>query len=229
MSARLVLFDIDGTLMTCGRQVGLLFLSVLKEVFGTYGEPRRCSFAGKTDSKIVFDLMATAGFDRQGVEDRIPEIRARYLSLLEERLDVREMRLFAGVRDLLEVLAARPEVAVGLLTGNWEGGARAKLKRFDLNRYFDFGAFGDDGVERHELPPVALERALERTGRDFSPESVWIVGDTLRDIDCARQNGLRVLAVATGASSTGELREAGADHVFENLENPLAREVLLGA
>jgi phosphoglycolate phosphatase-like HAD superfamily hydrolase len=133
------------------------------------------------------------------------------------------MALLPGVVDLLERLAARQDVALGLLTGNWQRGARCKLGRFDLNRFFPFGAFGEDGVQRHELPPVALERAARHAGRVFAAGEVLIVGDSTEDVACARAHDVPCLAVATGWTPAERLRGAGARWVVDDL--PAAAQV----
>ncbi|MCG8461615.1 MAG: HAD hydrolase-like protein, partial [Holophagales bacterium] len=121
-------------------------------------------------------------------------------------------------------LTGRGDVSVGLLTGNWRDGARIKLGRFALERYFPFGAFGDDGLDRRELVPVALERAAAHVGRSFAPEEALIVGDTVLDVDCARSAGIPCLAVSTGFTEASALREAGATWVYGDLRTA-AREL----
>jgi len=127
------------------------------------------------------------------------------------------MELLPGVLELLESLADRPDVTLGLLTGNWEAGARIKLSRFGLNRFFPFGAFGSDATDRDDLPPVALERAAEHTGQAFRPEEALIIGDSVHDVGCARAHGIPVLAVATGRTAAKELQRAGAVQVVTDL------------
>ena len=217
-SLKLLLFDIDGTLMHCGRQVGLVFLEAMKEVFGPLGDVRGHSFAGKTDPSIILEIVRNLGLHEDEIVRLLPEVQSRYLPRLEETLDVKGMELLPGVRPLLARLAEKEDVAVGLLTGNWEGGARVKLSRFELNPFFDFGAFGDDGVDRCDLPPVALERAREHCLLDFSPEDVLIIGDTIRDVECGLAHGLKVLGVTTGRTGEDELRRAGAHWVTSSLE-----------
>lgn len=194
-----------------------LFAQALVEVFGTAGDCARYDFAGRTDPRIVLDLMTAAGVGEEEVRRLLPEIRRLYLEKLEGALDRRDMRLLPGVEELLERQAERPDLALALLTGNWEPGARTKLSRFDLNRFFAFGAFGCDGIDRAELPPVALERAEARVGRRFAPADVLIIGDSLHDVACARAHGIPCLAVATGRTSAEALRTAGADWVVPDL------------
>ena len=214
---RLLLFDIDGTLVDCGPQVRPVFAQALVDVFGTAGACNRYDFAGKTDPGIVLDLMTAAGIPEEEVRRLLPEIRRIYLNRLEGALNRQGMRLLPGVSDLLERQASRPDLALALLTGNWEPGARTKLSRFDLNRFFAFGAFGCDGADRAELPPVALERAEAWIGRSFQPGEVLIIGDSLHDVACARAHGIPCLAVATGRTPAEALSAAGADWVAPDL------------
>ena len=214
---RLILFDIDGTLVECGHQVRMVLVETLVEVFGRIGNIDRYDLGGRTDPRIALDLLMEAGLSEQEVLAGLPEARAKYTARLERDLDRQRMRLLPGVSEVLESLARRKDVVLGLVTGNWEPGARTKLSRFDLNRFFDFGAFGCDGVERSDLPPVALERAERLTGRRFRPEEALIVGDTIHDISCAKAHGIPVLAVATGRTTAETLRDSGADRVVADL------------
>ena len=214
---KLVLFDIDGTLLTCGPQVRPLFASALVEVFGTAGEVDAFDFTGRTDPGIVLDLITGAGLPEALVRERLPWLRSLYTERLERQLDRRGMVLLPGVVEILERLAGREDVVTALLTGNWEPGAKAKLSRFDLDRYFAFGAFGCDGVDRSDLPPVALDRAERATGRRFRPEDVLIVGDSLHDISCAHAHGIPCLAVGTGRTPEEVLQAAGAEWVIGDL------------
>lgn len=214
---RLILFDIDGTLLECGPQVRPILAEILTKVFGTAGEVATYDFAGRTDPGIVLDLLTEAGMPQEEILARLPEAKRMYVERLERTLDRERMRLLPGVLEVLENLSRREDIALGLLTGNWEPGARTKLSRFDLNRFFDFGAFGCDGVNRSDLPPVALDRAERRLGRRFLPEETLIVGDTLHDVACAKAHGIPVLAVATGRTSAETLRDGGADRVVADL------------
>ncbi len=219
----LILFDVDGTLLRCGRQVGYMFVEALKEVFGGYGRLEDFSFAGRTDSSIVLDLVRATGRGDDEILPQLPAMRELYLDKLERGLRRDRMRLLPGVQDLLERLSAHDDVLIGLLTGNWRGGAKIKLGRFDLNRYFAFGAFGDDGVDRCDLVPVALRRAAEVRGEPFEPRRTMIVGDTELDVDCARVAGAWSMAVTTGFTGAQRLEAAGADWVFPNLESAADR------
>lgn len=213
----LLLFDIDGTLLDCGPQPRGLFRDALIEVYGTAGDCDAYSFSGRTDSHIVLDLLTRAGVAEAEVLARLSCLRELYLAALDRALDRGQMRLLPGVLDLLERLAPRPDLTLALLTGNWEPGARIKLARVDLNRFFPFGAFGSDATDRDDLPPVALDRAERATGRRFRPEETLIIGDSVYDVACARAHGIPALAVATGRTSAEELHAAGAEWVVADL------------
>lgn len=213
----LLLFDIDGTLVDCGPQPRGLFKDALIEVYGTAGDCDSYSFTGRTDSRIVLDLLTRAGVTERDVRARLPCLRDLYLAALDRALDRGQMRLLPGVLDLLERLAPRTDLTLALLTGNWEPGARIKLARFDLNRFFPFGAFGSDATDRDDLPPVAWDRAERATGRRFRPEETLIIGDSVYDVGCARAHGIPSLAVATGRTSADELHAAGAAWVVPDL------------
>ncbi|MEM9407802.1 MAG: HAD hydrolase-like protein [Acidobacteriota bacterium] len=214
---KLLLFDIDGTLLQCGRQVGVAFLEAMQVVYGEIGSLRGVSFAGRTDPAIVLDILRDHQLSREEILGRLPRMRELYVPRLDETLHVDGMRLLPGVRRLLTALAERDDVALGLITGNWEGGARVKLSRFELNEFFAFGAFGDDGVDRAELPPVAVQRAQEHHGVRFAPEDVLIIGDTVHDVTCAQAHDHPVLGVTTGHATAEQLRKAGADWIAESL------------
>ena len=214
---RLVLLDIDGTLLDCGRQSRPFFAEALRDAFGVTGDVDTYDFAGRTDPGIAIGLLTAAGVPREEVIAALPRIRESYLARLDAGLDPAGMRLLPGVRPLLEHLSAREDVLLGLLTGNWEAGAKIKLSRLGLDGFFRFGAYGSDGIEREELPPVALARAERLAGRPFAPAEALIVGDSRFDVACARAHGIPSLAVATGHTPAEALREAGADWVVADL------------
>lgn len=218
---RLVLFDVDGTLLTCGGQVRPIFAAALAETLGVAVEVDGYSFAGRTDQRIVLDLAARAGVGEERARAALPRVREAFVARLAAGLDPAEVTVLPGVVALLDRLAADPETEVGLLTGNWRRGAEIKLAAAGLPfDRFRCGAFGDDGVERGELPPVALARAAAVTGRAFRPEEVLIVGDSPADVACARAHGLACLAVATGWTPAAELTAAGASWVAADLTAP---------
>ena len=224
---KLVLFDIDGTLVDCGGQARNAFADALQQVMGTTGGLSHYDFSGKLDPRIVMDLLTGMGLSRDEAKKRLPEVRAEYLERLERDLHVEKMRLLPGVGELLAALRMRKDVALGLLTGNWETGGRIKIGRYDLNRYFPFGSFGDDGMDRNELPPIALARAKQTLGRTFAAHEAIIVGDSLLDITCAQANGLRCLAVATGKTLPETLAAANPDWLEQDLSGAILHEAFV--
>jgi phosphoglycolate phosphatase-like HAD superfamily hydrolase len=208
---RLLLFDIDGTLLSSGRGGLLAFVTALTEVFGTAGDVETYRFEGKLDPLIVTELMRGAGFDEAVIEQRRKDALQRYLELLEIHLAATAPILKPGVRELVETVAASPRATVALLTGNVQRGARIKLGSAGLWHHFPFGAFGDDGPRRVDLGPVALERASAHTGRAYSGHECVVIGDARADVECGQAIGARVVAVATGRTSRDELLAAGAD------------------
>ncbi len=214
---KLLLFDIDGTLVDCGGQPKPLFAEALEEIYGARGDIRGYDFSGKTDPRIVVDLMTAAGVPEPVIHHRLPALRDAYLARLEERLAPEHVRILPGVVELLTRLAERDDLVLALLTGNWERGAGIKLGSVGLRRFFAFGSFGDGQTDRRDLPPVALARAARHCGRQFAPEETWIIGDSLLDIDCARAHGIPCLAVATGRTAATALAAAGAERVLADL------------
>ncbi len=214
---KLVLFDIDGTLVDSGKQPRRAFAEALAEVYGETGDVYTYEFSGKTDPRIMLDLLAGAGRSRDEVLAWLPAARDAYLDRLDAYLERERMRLLPGLPQLLDALAARDDIALGLLTGNFERGAKIKLSRFGLDRYFAFGSFGDGQFDRDDLPPVALKRAQAATGRRFEASDAVIVGDSLLDISCARAHGLRCLAVSTGWTPAEKLAQANPDWLVEDL------------
>ncbi len=213
---RLLLFDIDGTLLLGGPAKGA-FLDALLEVFGTTGPSQGHSFAGKTDPQIARELLTASGVDSQEIQEGLPRLWQGYLSRLEERIRDELPRVLPGVRELLDRLEETGDVALGLLTGNIVGGARLKLGSVDLFRYFQVGGYGSDSEDRDDLPAIAVGRARRAWSAAFRPDRVVVIGDTPRDVACGQAFGTRTLAVATGWHSRKELAAAGADRVLPDL------------
>jgi phosphoglycolate phosphatase-like HAD superfamily hydrolase len=220
---RLILFDIDGTLLwTNGAGRRAIHRALLDEM-GTAGPIERYRFDGKTDPQIVRELLELAGHPECGSDDRITAVCRRYVDLLTAELakPTQTTTLYPGINELLAALEpyeADGRALVGLLTGNVQHGAALKLRSAGLDpARFVVGAFGSDSHARADLPAVAARRAVERTGRRFTGADLVVVGDTPDDVACARPMGARTVAVATGSYDTAALRATGATHVFENL------------
>jgi len=220
---RLVLFDIDGTLLwTDGAGRRAIHRALLEKV-GTAGPIESYRFDGKTDPQIVRELLEFAGHRDAEDEACIQAVCRRYVDLLRAELakPSQSTRLLAGVAELLAALGPRESegrALAGLLTGNLEPGAVLKLRSAGLDpARFRVGAYGSDSHRRSDLPAVAARRAEALTGRPVTGLDIVIVGDTPDDVACGRPIGARAVAVATGSYDVAALRAAGAAHVFETL------------
>jgi len=211
---RLLLFDVDGTLLSSGPGWRAAFGSALADVFGTSGDLDHFAFEGKLDPLIVAELMRGAGVSEEAVAEGLPRALALYLDRLEAALAVERPRTKPRVPELLERIAGNPSAVTALLTGNVERGARIKLSAAGLWHRFRFGAFGDEASRREELGPVALSRARAATGIAFEGPDCVVVGDAPQDVACGHALGARVVAVATGKTPAAALAAAGADVVL---------------
>ncbi len=221
---RLVLFDIDGTLVSTHGAGSRAVRHALLEVYGETGPIDSYDFHGRTDPQIVRELLRHAGLEDRAIEARFDELWGVYLEGLERELEKPDANshTLPGVVPLLDALHETGDDLIALLTGNIEPGARLKLSAVDLWDRFDFGAYGSDHERRDRLPAVAQRRALERSGLEFHGHDIVIIGDTPFDVTCGRELGVWTVAVATGKHTPRELEEAGADVVFEDLSDTLA-------
>lgn len=218
---RLLLFDIDGTLVDTDGAGREALRRALREVFGETGPIDDFDFHGKTDPAIVRGLMREAGRPEEEVEGRLERVWASYLRALREELELRKRRgrvsPYPGVTELLEAVAEDPRFVPALVTGNVASGAWHKLDAGDMAGHFGFGAFGSDSARREDLPPLALRRAARQLGREFAPGDAVVIGDTPDDVRCARASGVRAVTVATGRHRPEELEQHDPDHVFADL------------
>ncbi|MCX6178507.1 MAG: HAD hydrolase-like protein [Chlorobiales bacterium] len=217
MLRKLVLFDIDGTLLTVNSINRRILMDALKEVYGTEGSAGTHNFAGKMDSIIIYEVLQNAGLSDTEIAEKFDEAKQTYIEKFRLQAKPSDVILMEGIRELLDQLSASSELMLGLLTGNFEGSGRHKLLLPEINHYFPFGAFADDGQSRNELPAVAVEKAYQLTGKKFSETDIIIIGDTEHDIVCARALNAKSIAVATGTYSAEELQKHNPHIIYENL------------
>jgi phosphoglycolate phosphatase-like HAD superfamily hydrolase len=218
---RLVLFDIDGTLLNAGGAGARALRDALVEIFGETGPIGAYSMAGRTDPQIVRELMTAVGMTVDEIQPRLEPLWEVYLRNLRGEVARSRIEPLPGVPALLDRVEAGGEpVLLGLLTGNVAKGARMKVDAAGLAfDRFRVGAYGSDHWERRELPAVAMERARELTGVDYQGKEVVIIGDTPFDIACGEHLGVRTIAVATGGHPAEELAACNPDYLFGDLSD----------
>jgi phosphoglycolate phosphatase len=247
MSDRLVLFDIDCTLVDARGAGGRAILRAIKDVYGVEGELGDYSFHGRTDPGIIADLAGLWGGGEPGevvgryegetqpqvvhdlaerlgvpagtVDRLVDDCIARYVELLRDEITRVEVETLPGIRELVTALAADRRALVGLLTGNVVEGARLKLEPTGLFPLFKIGAYGSDSAMRADLPAVAVARAEALDGRRYAGKDIVVIGDTPADVECGASLGVTAIAVATGRHTVGELAACAPDHLFADFSD----------
>ena len=225
MSERLLLFDIDGTLVDTGGAGMSALVDATREIFGSDGP--QLDLAGATDLGLLKNIYHAFGRE----EDE--QTNARFFDLYLARLEKNLKNPCFGGRALENAHLLLDEIetagiAKGLLTGNIAAGAETKMRHYEMDHFFGFGAYGDDHHDRNLLGPIALERAEQIYHRNFQASNAIVIGDTPKDIKCAQALGARSVCVATGSFTSEQLSEAGADVVFEDFSDyeEVLRELL---
>jgi len=220
---KLVLFDIDGTILWSDGAGRRAMTAALTNVFGGAG-PTDYHYDGKTDPQIVRDLMRASGHTDETIDERIAPLMEHYLGGLERELaGGTRAHVFDGVRELLDALEARSDIVVGLLTGNLRAGAAIKLQAAGIGiDRFRVCAFGSDHHARGELPVLAQRRAKEDLGLDIPGDHIFVIGDTPADIECGQAIGARAIAVATGRYTPEELARHHPYALFSSLADTQA-------
>lgn len=213
---KLVLFDIDGTLLTDRGASREAFDDALRAVYGYDGDLARYDFSGRTDPQIAHMVLRDAGFAVNEIDARMSRLWELYLAGLARNATPDRVHVMPGIRELVAILHEHDDVALALLTGNIEPGARLKLGGAQLNDYFTFGAFGSDSANRNELPPVAVARANQFLGRHFEGEDVVIIGDSIYDVRCGVPYDATTIAVASGKTPADVLRAENPRHFFDD-------------
>ena len=223
---RLVLWDVDGTLLRAGESGRMVFDRAVARALARDLSPdvlAQVSMSGKTDPQIAREILVLAEVADADVDRHLPDV----LRHLEAELEAAAGRIretgyvLPGVEELLPALHADPDVLQSVLTGNLAANAAVKLGAFHLERWFDLevGAYGSDHHDRTELVPIAQLKAKRTYGREFGPAETWVIGDTPRDLECARAGGARCLLVATGRFGFEELAGLDADVVLGDLSD----------
>lgn len=215
---RLLLFDIDGTLIRSNSAGRLAMAAALEEMFGSSGPLESYSMGGKTDARIIMDLLTAIGIDAKEIARRLPEAYALMAEKAGAIYPGRGIMACPGVEGLLNALQGRADVLLGLLTGNSEPTAPMKLQEAGIDpAQFIVGAYGSEDLDRNRLPEIAIQRANELTGLTMTGDNTIIIGDTPADILCARAGKAKAVAVASGWHSVKSLARYHPDVLFEDL------------
>ena len=214
---RLLLFDIDGTLITSGGAGEAALKDAMRSRFGVEEDLAGIILAGATDARIARELLEKHGIAVSS--ENVAALLDTYLGHLSDRIGRHDGKLLPGIVPLLNVLSHREDAVLALLTGNVSRGAEIKLTHYGVWDFFEFGAFADDHHDRNELGKFARARALERHGEEFPPSRIYVIGDTPKDIECGRAIGACTVAIATGHYSAAELKEHSPDFLFEDLSD----------
>ena len=222
---KLVLFDIDGTLVRTGGAGTTAFAKTFATEFDLHHGSEKMKFAGRTDVSLVREFFKIHGLNEK--PEHFQQFFARYVFWLDHVVSQSTGEACAGVSELIRDLKALPHPpALGLLTGNIQLGAEIKLRRFGLWDLFLFGGFADDHEERDHIAAAALARARRVLGINLQPQEIVVIGDTPFDVRCGKFIGAKTLAVATGGSSLEELKQCGADWAVQDLTQISAKEIV---
>jgi phosphoglycolate phosphatase len=212
---RLLLFDIDGTLVSTGGAGVVALKRVVEKRYRAQDDFHDIEIAGCTDANIAADILKKYR-EPQGEED-VHKFLDEYVSFLSETLPTTKGEILPGMLEILTQMKVRPDRVLGLLTGNVKRGAKLKLQYYGLWDFFEFGAFADDHRDRNHLGEFARKRAQEKHGHEFDAARIDVIGDTPRDIACGRAFGARTVAVATGTWSRDQLSTHNPDFLFDDL------------
>ncbi len=214
---RLLLFDIDGTLIRGNKAGRAAMAAALIEMFGSAGPLDNYNMGGKTDATIISDMLRAIGVEDEEIVEKLPEVYALMADKAQDIYPERGIAACAGIDELLEVLRNREDVVLGLLTGNAHLTAPMKLEAAGIDPgQFVVGAYGSDEYDRNQLPQIALHRANELTGLSLTGNNTSIIGDTPADILCARAGKATAVAVASGWNRAAELARYDPDYLFED-------------
>ncbi|MCH6554995.1 MAG: HAD family hydrolase [Chloroflexi bacterium] len=212
--SRLLLFDVDNTLLWSGGAGGKAMGLAFRDLFGIDDAFGRVEFSGRTDRYILATALRQHGIDGD-YEAHQGRFLERYYAHLPQTLREREGKLMPGFPALLDDLSGRPDIRLGLATGNFSRAAQLKLAHYGIDGYFSGGGFGEESEDR----AVIVRRAIERLGEGLPSAEAVVIGDTPHDISSAKANGAVAVGVATGGHSVEQLKESGADFVFQDFSD----------
>ena len=223
---KLILFDVDQTLVDALAHHNVAYKKAFKEVFNIDdAKLTDINFAGKIVPNIIQELGELKGIPKDVVESKLTETVERVESFFKESVDTGEIKVLPGVRELLEKLKERDHI-LGVVTGNPEGITQSILEKGKLKGYFDILVYGSEGKDRIELVGMAIAKAGRKFGKKFFGKDVVIVGDSIHDIDCGKPHGSITIAVTTGFYSKEELMKHSPDYLFKDLVDPKILEAL---
>lgn len=217
---KLLLFDIDGTLIRTNGAGRETIRFALEQLFGTAGPIDTYKFSGKTDPRIILDLLTAAGIEKEKVAAQLPAIYELMAQKGQEIFGRSDIRPCPGIPELLEAIRQQENTVLGILTGNAHLTAPLKLAAAGINPdHFLVGAYGSEAIDRNKLPKIGMTRASQLTGHAFNGQNTVIIGDSPADIRCARAGKSKSVAVATGWHSIEELAQFQPDYLFDTLND----------
>ncbi len=217
---KLLLFDIDGTLLSARGIPKRVFLEMMNDWYPDYKNGFQLNFSGLTDPLIVRKILEMNDSPHSRDEHLIGCMLKDFLERLEAELTpMNPPIILPGIFRLLRRCSEIEQCYLGLVTGNMARGAEIKLQAAGIAEFFPVGAFGSDHSDRSQLPPIAVRRADVHFGQSFSKEDTWIIGDSIYDVRCAKDNGLKTLAVATGVTPPDALEKEKPDHILPDLSD----------
>ena len=212
---KLILFDIDKTLITNATAHKAAITMAVKDVYGIDTTVEIINYNGMTDPMIILGVLTKIGLSESKIMEKINDCKKAMVDHYDTLKDNDEMEILEGVPELLEELDKR-NFLIGLVTGNLEPIAWGKMRRFNINQYFKLGGFASDHSIRTELVKIAIKRAEEKYDFTFD-NNVFLFGDTPQDVNAGNETGIITVGVATGIYSKEELKEAGASFAIDNL------------
>lgn len=219
MKMKAVLFDIDGTILNCNKAGKHSLIQACLDVFGTVGRMEKVDFQGKTDPLILAESLSAMGFTEEAIRNGTEELKKKYFIHLEENIRNYDTVVMPGIHKLLKSMSDTKNIILGILTGNFKTSAEIKLAAAGVKDYFKLGAYGDNAPDRNGLPLVAKKIIDEIYTSEINFNDIYIIGDTVYDIECAKQSGAVSISVGTGWAEKESLLSLNPDFYFEDLSD----------